>query len=152
MKYDHNYVLTLFKTYDYKKGLIQLSEMMNLRQELLVVYMDTCQDEKIIEICKGGAEKNFWIQTLNYFISRNFDDSVSSRIIEVLDYILNNEIIAPNMVLDLFKGSSDASYEVIQSYLISYIEAELEMTSTTLRPKHRRFLLTNVLYVRSRLP
>lgn len=128
-KFDQNYILTLFKTYDYKKGLIQLSEMMNLRQELLVVYMDTHEYDKIIDICKGGAEKNYWIQALNYFISRNLDEYVSTKIIEVLDYVLENDIIAPYMVLELFKSSSEATLGLIQSYLINFIEAESEVIS-----------------------
>lgn len=127
LKYDQDYLLTLFKTYNYSKGTIMLAEMMNLRQELLVVYMDNHDYDKIIDVCKGCAEKNFWIQALSYFISLDLNSFTSAKIMEILSFVLENEIITPFVVLDLFKGKSEATFELIQNYIIELMEKEIEV-------------------------
>ena len=52
-KIDKNYVLMLFKMHNFPVGIVTLSEIMELRQELLQIYMDNHQYEKIINICEN---------------------------------------------------------------------------------------------------
>jgi len=52
-KIDKNYVLMLFKMYNFTHGIITLSEILELRQELLSIYMDNQEFEKIINICEN---------------------------------------------------------------------------------------------------
>ncbi len=52
-KIDKNYVLMLFKMHNFTVGIVTLSEIMELRQELLSIYMDNHNYEKIINICEN---------------------------------------------------------------------------------------------------
>ena len=52
-KIDKNYVLMLFKMHNFTVGIVTLSEIMELRQELLQIYMDNHQYDKIINICEN---------------------------------------------------------------------------------------------------
>lgn len=59
-KIDKNHILMLFKINNFTQGIVTLSEIMELRQELLSIYMDNHQYDKIINICEnfGRAVKN----------------------------------------------------------------------------------------------
>ncbi len=52
-KIDRNYVLMLFKMHNFTMGIVTLSEIMELRQELLSIYMDNHNYDKIINICEN---------------------------------------------------------------------------------------------------
>jgi hypothetical protein len=62
-KIDKNHILMLFKINNFTQGIVTLSEIMELRQELLSIYMDNHQYDKIINICEnfGRAVKLFLI-------------------------------------------------------------------------------------------
>ena len=72
-KVDKNYIMMLFKYHNYSEGVIELSKIMEYKQELLLTYMEKYNYPKIIDFCKeyGKKEMNFWIQALNYFINAN---------------------------------------------------------------------------------
>jgi hypothetical protein len=52
-KIDKNYILMLFKMHNFTDGIVTLSEIMELRQELLSIYMDNHKYDKIINICEN---------------------------------------------------------------------------------------------------
>ena len=52
-KIDKNHILMLFKIHNFTQGIVTLSEIMELRQELLSIYMDNHQYDKIINICEN---------------------------------------------------------------------------------------------------
>lgn len=52
-KIDKNHILMLFKINNFTQGIVTLSEIMELRQELLSIYMDNHQYDKIINICEN---------------------------------------------------------------------------------------------------
>jgi len=59
-KIDKNHILMLFKINNFTQGIVTLSEIMELRQELLSIYMDNHQYDKIINICENfGRAVNF---------------------------------------------------------------------------------------------
>jgi hypothetical protein len=79
-KVDKNYVLFLFKIYNYSDGVEGCCEKLGLRQELLSYFIEKKQADKILEICRRfttasqgarGAESSelaeLWTQALTYF-------------------------------------------------------------------------------------
>jgi vacuolar protein sorting-associated protein 11 len=80
-KVDKNYVLFLFKIYNYSDGVEGCCEKLGLRQELLSYFIEKKQADKILEICtrfttasQGGARgaesgelAELWTQALTYF-------------------------------------------------------------------------------------
>lgn len=123
-KYDKNFLLMLFKTYKYTPGIISLSELMQLRQELLTIYMENNSTDKIISICSNyaGSDASYWIQALNYFINSCLDNKY-----EYIDIILNkiteNEILSPIAVLDILR-EKETNFEVIRKFYQNVLTKE----------------------------
>ena len=63
-KIDKNHILMLFKIHNFTQGIVTLSEIMELRQELLSIYMDNHQYDKVINICEnfGRAVKKYKVK------------------------------------------------------------------------------------------
>lgn len=51
----------LFKMHNFTDGIVTLSEIMDLRQELLTIYMDNHKYDKIITICENFGRPVFII-------------------------------------------------------------------------------------------
>lgn len=133
-KYDQNYLLMLFKTNSFFNGVTILAEQMQLRQELLDMYMYSHDFQKILNLCQnfGGVDNNFWIQALNYFVHK-LDKSTPNRDVylnTILDNVIDNEIISPLQILDILKSSQDMNYDMIKSSIIKILEKESQLTKT----------------------
>jgi hypothetical protein len=124
-KIDKNYVLMLFKMHNFVQGIITLSEIMELRQELLSIYMDSHDYEKIINICEnfGRVENNFWIQALNYFINIE-GEKIEQYIKNVLAKVSENELLSPILVLEILKKKPNMKYETVKNFIISSLSKE----------------------------
>lgn len=61
-KIDKNHILMLFKINNFTQGIVTLSEIMELRQELLSIYMDNHQYDKIINICENFGRAVIYIK------------------------------------------------------------------------------------------
>lgn len=96
-KVDKIYVLFLFRFYEYYEGFKIFSQQLHMNQELLGLYIEKNQDDKIIQICSeyGFKEKNLWIQALTYFRGRG--DEV--RIKDCLNRIQG--LLSPLLVLEI---------------------------------------------------
>lgn len=124
-KYDQNYLLMLFKTRNYTSGIVALSEIMQLKQELLTIYMENHNYDKIMTICSnyGAVDNNFWVQALNYFIKID-SNSILEYVKNILDNVIENEIIPPIMILDILKSKKDMTMDAIRYYVKKIIEKE----------------------------
>lgn len=125
-KIDRNYVLMLFKMHNFTGGIITLSEIMELRQELLAIYMDNHNYEKIINICEnfGRVENNFWIQALNYFINISDGDQIDNYIKLILTKVSENELLSPILVLEILKKKPTMKYETVKNFIVSSLAKE----------------------------
>lgn len=131
-KYDQNYLLMLFKTHNFMNGIIVLSEIMQLRQELLTIYMETHNFDKIMNICTnyGGVDNNnFWIQALNFFVKQD-GQNTESYVKTILDNVINNDIICPLSVMEILKNKKDIKFEFIRPYITKIIEKEYNSINT----------------------
>lgn len=84
-KIDKNYVLYLFRFYDYSEGIKKLCQQLQMNQELLSVYIEKRESDNIIKLCceRGNEEKDLWVQALNYFREQGEDEKLK----ECLEYI-----------------------------------------------------------------
>jgi vacuolar protein sorting-associated protein 11 len=120
-KIDKNYVLYLFRFYGFLDGIQELSQQLNMNQELLSVYIEKKEYNNIIKLCieKGAHERDLWIQALNHFR----DEGENYKLKECLDYIGENEILSPLMVLEILENTdSDLKYKYIKDYMIAEIK------------------------------
>jgi hypothetical protein len=126
-KIDKEYILMLFKMHHFKQGIIVLSELMELRNELLSIYMETYDFEKIIQICEnfGRKKPSYYYQALNFFIT-NYDGGVvyENYIKHLLEKILQYEVMPSVLVLEILKKNESLKYSVVKDYLMESITKE----------------------------
>ena len=143
-KLDKNYLLMLFKISGFNQGVTELSKIMELDQDLLQIYMETHEYEKINKSCEAimskyaGTNKkvNYWLQALNYYISISTQSTKSylgKYIIEVLDHLANSqeENFSPMILLDILdKARSNyghiVEFKVIKKYIMDWIKKQQE--------------------------
>ena len=143
-KLDKNYLLMLFKISGFNQGVTELSKIMELDQDLLQIYMETHEYEKINKSCEAimnkyaGTNKkvNYWLQALNYYISISTQSTKSylgKYIIEVLDHLANSEEenFSPMILLDILdKARSNyghiVEFKVIKKYIMEWIKKQQE--------------------------
>jgi len=126
-RYDQNYLLMIFKTHKYTQGIISLSEIMQLRQELLTIYMENHNNDKIISICTNyaGQDSSYWIQALNYFINSSLDNKYEYIQI-ILDKVTELDIISPIVILDILK-TKETAFETIREFFLKILRKENKM-------------------------
>ena len=114
----------LFKTHKYSQGIICLSDIMQNRQELLTIYMENHNNDKIISICSNyaGSDSSYWIRALNYFINSTLENK-NEYIDKILDKITDSELISPILILDILR-SKDINFELVRKPLLKILNKE----------------------------
>ena len=143
-KLDKNYLLMLFKISGFNQGVTELSKIMELDQDLLQIYMDQYEYQKINESCEEVMKKNqgkkkkvnYWLQALNYYISISSKSTISylgKYIEEVLDHLAESkeEDFSPMILLDILKKARSThghiiEFKVIKKFIIKWIEKQQE--------------------------
>ena len=120
-KLDKNYLLMLFKISGFDEGIAELSKIMELDQDLLSLYMERQDYQKINEFCRKNKEKdkktNYWLQALNFYIdvsNKSNNKEISANIIEVLDNLSTKEEFSPMNLLDILEKASNDQNKVIE--------------------------------------
>jgi hypothetical protein len=142
----------LFKISGFNQGVTELSKIMELDQDLLQIYMDQYEYQKINESCDEVMKKNegkkkkvnYWLQALNYYISISSKSTISylgKYIEEVLDHLAESkeEDFSPMILLDILKKARSnhghiIEFKVIKKFIIKWIEKQQE----TLKNDKRR--------------
>lgn len=114
----------LFKSNKYTQGIIALSDLMQLRQEQLTIYMENHNNDKIISTCSNyaGNDPSFWIQALNHFINSTIDTKYKFIDI-ILDKVVDDEIISPIVILEILK-SKDTEFGHVREFLLKLLKKE----------------------------
>ena len=135
-KYDSQYLMMLFKNKNFSEGIEILSEIHNYSQDLLFIYMQRKEYEKIINLCKkyGKIELSFWGLCLNYFISKENREGLSQEELDrlnknlelFLQNLLENKIISPINVVDIiYEKNKDIPFNILNSFISKTLENEL---------------------------
>jgi hypothetical protein len=136
-KYDSQYLLMLFKNKHFLEGIEVLSEIHKFHQDLLFIYMEKREYEKIINLCKnhGMQELSFWGTSLNYFISKDNRNDLNKKEIERLNNCLeiflqklfDSKIISPVNVLDIiYEKNNDIPYYILNKFMSKSLEDEIK--------------------------
>ena len=85
--YDSQYLLMLFKTNNFLEGIETILELNKFIQDLLSIYIQKNDFDKIINICKnfGSKELSFWGTSLNYFLSKDLRKTLNKEEIKNLN-------------------------------------------------------------------
>lgn len=124
-KLDINYLLMLFATQNIKNEVIaDISEKVELKQDLIIQYMEKRNYPKIIECCQkyGKEDVNVWIQALTYFINYyNSDKSTVEYISIILKHIIENEAVSPLVILGIIKKLKYCGFYIMKDIITEYI-------------------------------
>ena len=130
---DLNYLLLLFKIYGFQNGVVELNEILELKQELMQVYMDNHNYDKLVALCNsyGQSDTNYWVQALNYFlgISTNATKGLLEKYIkQTLDNLFQNESVSPLVLLEILNKSKERSmpFDTIKDVLLKFLHKTKE--------------------------
>jgi hypothetical protein len=130
---DLNYLMLLFKIYGFQNGVVELNEILELKQELMQLYMDNHNYDKLVSLCNsyGQSDMNYWVQALNYFlgISTNTTKGLLEKYIkQTLDNLFQSESVSPLVLLEIINKSKERSipFETIKDVLLRFLSKTKE--------------------------
>ena len=135
--YDNEYLMMLFKHKNFFDGIEVLSELTNQRYELLSIYIQKKDYEKIINLCNeyGNSERSFWGISLNFFVDRSVREGMDEKEIETineylqkfLEAILTKKAILPMNVLDIInEKNNEIPLDILRNFIDKSLEYEIE--------------------------
>ena len=132
IKLDKNYLMLLFKTNSFSDGIIILSEIMEDKEELLEIYKDTKNFEKIIQLCDtyGNSDTNIYIQSLYYFIDIYNKEEKESELIEyyiniLLNKIYQKELMSSILILEISKKlKNKIKFKIIKTFILNMMKSK----------------------------
>ena len=135
--YDNDYLMMLFKYKNFLDGIETLSELTDQKQELLSIYKEKKEYEKIINLCKkyGNTDKSFWGIALNFFVDKavrdTLDEEETNKINEslkkFLDVILDKKAMLPVNVLDIInKKNNEIPLDLLREFIDNSLNSEIE--------------------------
>ena len=137
-KYDIQYLMMLFKYKEFNEGIEMLSHIINKNQELLNIYMDKRDFDKIIELCsydKSDTGISFCGLILNYFLDTNLREKMNEEeILRINEYlkkfllkILEENLMAPISVIQIInERNNDLTLEIINPFMEKALEKQIE--------------------------
>ena len=148
--YDSEYLMMLFKHKNFSDGIEALSKLTNQRHELLSIYIQKRDYQKIIGLCEsdGDTEKSFWGIALNFFVDKsvreNMDENeledINHHLQKFLDVILAKKAMLPVNILDIINEKNN---EIPLSILRKFIDNSLEDEIKPLDIKVKNFEESN---------
>ena len=135
--YDNEYLMMLFKHKNFFDGIEVLSELTNQRYELLSIYIQKKDYEKIINLCNeyGNSERSFWGISLNFFVDKSVREGMDEKEIETineylqkfLEAILTKKAILPMNVLDIInEKNNEIPLDILRNFIDKSLEYEIE--------------------------
>ena len=135
--YDNEYLMMLFKYKNFFDGIEVLSELTNQRHELLSIYIEKREYQKIINLCNecGDSEKSFWGIALNFFVDKEVRKDMSEQEIESINEnfqkflvaILTKKAMLPMNVLDIInEKNNEIPLDVLSNFIDNSLENEIK--------------------------
>jgi len=136
LKYDSQYLIMLFKANNFLEGIEIICEINKYNQDLLSIYMQQKEFEKIINICKnyGSKELSFWGTSLNYFLSKDLRKGMKPNELKKLNQyveeflleLLESRIMPPVDVLDMINEQNcNLPYNILNEFMKKALSNEL---------------------------
>ena len=133
---DKNFVLVLFKINKFIDGIIKLSELLGMQQELISLYMEEDSTippkesmEKIIEICDKYSNKDsrYWLQALYFCLSKQeilcVDDKDGKNYLYiVLNKVDENGLLTPKILMQVLDKAKKIPLQMIRKFLVNYLK------------------------------
>ena len=89
-KYDTQFLMMLFKYYNFKEGIELLCEVNKYNQHLLMIYLQKRDYKNIILLCEKFGKNNIalWYRSLDFFIAKEYLENINKEEIKILNTFL----------------------------------------------------------------
>ena len=137
-KFDEQYVMMLFQNTNFSEGVQVLSELHKYNQELLFIYMDKREYQKIINICLNYGAKNisFWWISLDFFINKESRNKLNEEEINLINkyldefllkFLESGVVLASSILSIINEKNNELSLDVLNNFLNKAIEQETNL-------------------------
>ena len=145
-KYDNQYLMLLFKYYNFKEGKELLCEVNKYNQDLLKIYMKKKEYKKIVFLCEKFGKNNIslWYRSLEYFIAKEYRKDLNKEEINTLNNFLGEfllKLLESETFIDLniLEIINDKNDDIPLSLIDKFISKALEKKYILLTEQEKKF-------------
>eukprot|EP01061_Rhynchopus_euleeides_P009972 TRINITY_DN19296_c0_g1_i1.p1 TRINITY_DN19296_c0_g1~~TRINITY_DN19296_c0_g1_i1.p1 ORF type:complete len:1011 (+),score=444.11 TRINITY_DN19296_c0_g1_i1:59-3034(+) len=126
-KYDREHALVLVQTHNFREGILELYETLELYQDIIQYYMEVGDKEELIRCCEhyGKNDPTVWVQVLLYFVELHEKEDVSAETQKVLRHIDEESLLSPLVVIDILGRSKGTKLATIKDYIVKRLEKDM---------------------------
>ena len=145
-KYDTQYLIMLFKYYNFKEGLEVLYEVNKINQDLLMIYIEKKEYKKIISLCEkyGMVNISLWWRSLEFFLGKEFrkdliDEEKNQLNIFFEEFLM--KLLESDTLIDLniLEYINDINNDIPLSLINNFLTKAFERHYTLLSDQEKNF-------------
>ena len=147
LKYDTQYLMMLFKYHNFKEGLEALCEVNKFNQELLNIYIEKKNYEKIIFLCEkyGKNDVSLWWRGLDFFIGKEYKEKLNTEENQIFNSFLEkflNKLFESDAFIDIniLEIINDINSDVPLSLITNFMDKSLEKCYQSLSEQEKNFI------------
>ena len=145
-KYDTQYLIMLFKYYNFRDGLEALYEVNKLNKDLLMIYIEKKEYKKIISLCEKYGKNNvsLWWRSLEFFLGKEFRKELNEEEKKQLNIFFEEflmKLLESNTLIDLniLDIINDANNDIPLSLINNFLNKALEKHHSLLSDQKKKF-------------
>ena len=139
-KYDTQFLMMLFKYYNFKEGIELLCEVNKYNLYLLMIYINKREYKNIISLCEKFGKNNIslWYRSLDFFIGKEYRNSLNQEEIKILNIflekflikLLESEALIDLNILEIINDKNDdIPLSLINNFLNKALEKQFLLES-----------------------
>ena len=147
LKYDTQYLMMLFKYHNFKEGLEALCEVNKFNQELLNIYIEKKNYEKIIFLCEkyGKNDVSLWWRGLDFFIGKEYKEKLNTEENQIFNSFLEkflNKLFESDAFIDIniLEIINDINSDVPLSLITNFMDKSLKKHYQSLSEQEKNFI------------
>jgi len=145
-KYDTQYLIMLFKYYNFKEGLEVLYEVNRINQDLLMIYIEKKEYKKIISLCEkyGMVNISLWWRSLEFFLGKEFRKDLIEEEKNQLNIFFEEflmKLLESDTLIDLniLEYINDINNDIPLSLINNFLTKAFERHYTLLSDQEKNF-------------
>ena len=145
-KYDTQYLIMLFKYYNFKEGLEVLYEVNKINQDLLMIYIEKKEYKKIISLCEkyGMVNISLWWRSFDFFLGKEFRKDLNEEEKNQLNIFFEEflmKLLESDTLIDLniLEYINDINNDIPLSLINNFLTKAFERHYTLLSDQEKNF-------------
>ena len=145
-KYDTQFLMMLFKYYNFKEGIELLCEVNKYNLYLLMIYINKREYKNIISLCEKFGKNNIslWYRSLEFFIGKEYRNSLNQEEIKILNIFLEKfliKLLESEALIDLniLEIINDKNDDIPLSLINNFLNKALEKQFLLVSEQEKKF-------------